>query len=359
MSEHCKDCNCETECGSTPLMDISEPAIKIRHTNYSKEIPHLDFRYDENYYPNDCDLPDPQENPVIPGSREKIQKVGIGPVELPIILKRRDGTLQEVYARASLYGSVDNPHSKGLNMSRFYMLMHEAIDEHVSVDALKSILMQMKEKQNCVSVSCKLKFNYRMLQDALRTRKELPDDAPDSEVFKVVKGKKLSYDKAQGHIFYDCELEGQLRGNEYRFYLTVKYRYSSTCPCSFTLAQDAMTKRGKAANGHSQRSTATIKVQFTPDDPVWIEDIVELARRQIPTEVVVVCKRRDEQAFAELNGSNLLFTEDASRLLYEGLDSLYESKKIQDFSIVTEHEESLHPFNAIAVMYKGVEGGLR
>jgi len=217
----------------------------------------------------------------------------------------------------------------------------------------------MKEKQKCVSAYCKLRFNYRMSQDALRTRKELPDDAPDSEVFKVVKGKKLSFEKAQGHIFYECELEGQMHDDAYKFFLTVKYRYSSTCPCSFTLAQDAMQKRGKAANGHSQRSVATIKIEFDPDDSIWIEDLVELARQQIPTEVVVVCKRRDEQSFAELNGSNLLFTEDASRLLYEGLDKWFDQGKISDFSVVTEHEESLHPFNAIAVMYKGIAGGLR
>ncbi len=336
-----------------------ETQPNTRYTDYSSEIPHLSFTYDDDYYPNDDDLPDPQVRPVIPGALEKIQKVGIGPVELPIIIERRDGGTQEVYARASLYGSLDDPKLKGLNMSRFYVIMHEAIEDAVSVDALKDILFQMREKQNCTSVFCKLRFNYRMTQDALRTRKELPPDTPDSEVFKVVKGKKLSYEKAQGHIFYACELEGQLIDGIYKFFLTVKYRYSSTCPCSFTLAQDAMTKRGKAANGHSQRSTATIKVEFDPNNPVWIEDIVEMARTQIPTEVVVVCKRRDEQAFAERNGSNLLFTEDASRLLYEGLNRMFINGRIKDFSVVTEHEESLHPFNAIAVMYKGIENGLR
>jgi GTP cyclohydrolase I len=332
---------------------------KIRFTDYSSELPDLDFKYDETYYPNDEDLPDPQLNPTLPGSHVALQKVGIGPVELPLFLKRRDGTVQEVYAKASLYGSLDFEHQKGLNLSRFYLLMHEAIADHVSIDALKEVLKNMREKQNCTSAYCKLRFNYRWYQNALRTREELPDDAPESEVFKTVGGVKLSHKKKQGHIFYACELEGQMHGNEYKFFLTVNYRYSSTCPCSFTLAQDARVKRGKAANGHSQRSTARITVQLDPNKPMWIEDVVELARTQIPTEVVVVCKRRDEMAFAELNGSNLLFTEDASRLLYQGLDQWYEENKILDFSIVTEHEESLHPFNAIAVVYKGIPGGLR
>ena len=74
--------------------------------------------------------------------------------------------------------------------------------------------------------------------------------------------------------------------------------YSSTCPCSFELSQDARERRGKAANGHSQRSIAKIKIQFNPDNIVWIEDVIELARTQVPTEVQVGVKRRDEQAFA-------------------------------------------------------------
>jgi len=169
----------------------------------------------------------------------------------------------------------------------------------------------------------------------------------------------LSHKKALGHIFYDCVLEAQQHGDEYAFFLTVHYVYSSTCPCSFELAQDATLKRGQAANGHSQRSIAKITVQFSPDNVVYIEDIIEMARKQVPTEVVIICKRRDEQAFAELNGSNLLFTEDASRLMYQGLDEMYNAGKISDFSVVTEHVESLHPWSATAVVSKGIVGGLR
>lgn len=84
-----------------------------------------------------------------------------------------------------------------------------------------------------------------------------------------------------------------------------------------------------------------------------------MARKQIPTEVVIICKRRDEQAFAELNGSNLLFTEDASRLLYQGLDQMFNEGTISDFSVVTEHIESLHPWSATAVVSKGIPHGLR
>lgn len=330
-----------------------------RHNDYSRHMPHLDFKYDGEYYPEDKDLPDPQINPYIP-YKVVLDKVGVSGVDLPVKLLRRDGTIQELHARTSLYGSLDNPNAKGLNLSRFPILMHEKIADHMTIEGLKSVLVALKEKQGSKNIYCKLAFKYPWTQEALRTRQELPDDAPDSEVFKVVEGVKLSHKKMVGYIFYDCVLEGRMIGDEFRFYLTVSYIYSSTCPCSFELSQDATRKRGVAANGHSQRSIAKITLEFNPDKSiVWIEDVVELCRKQVPTEVVVICKRRDEQAFAELNGSNLLFTEDSARLLYEGLDGWYNKGKILDFSIVTDHLESLHGWNATAVVHKGIEKGLR
>ncbi len=336
-----------------------DDAKEIQYLDNSAKMEDLDFKYDQNYYPEDSELPDPQRNPLIFGSKVMLQKVGIAPVDLPVKFVRRDGTTQELHSKVSLYGSLDNVEAKGLNLSRFYILMHDKVADRFSIEGLKDVLQDMSVKQGAKNSYCKMRFSYPWTQEALRTREELPADAPDSEVFKVVDGVKLSHKKKVGHIFYECELEAQLRDGEYKFYLTVDYMYSSTCPCSFELAHDARLRRKKAANGHSQRSIAKIKVQFNPDNVVWIEDVVELARKYVPTEVVVVCKRRDEQAFAELNGSNLLFTEDAARLLYQGLDEWYAAGKISDFSVVTEHIESLHPWSAIAVVYKGVEGGLR
>lgn len=332
---------------------------KIRFTDYSAHMPHLSFHYDEEYYPDDNDLPDPQIQPVLPGAHVRLDKVGVTGVDLPVKFTRRDGSIENLHAKVSLYGSLDNPNAKGLNLSRFPIVMHEAIANHMSIEGLINVLDVLQKKQNSTHVYCKMRFKYPWVQEALRTRVELPEDAPDSEVFKVVEGVKLGHKKMSGYIFYDCILEGQKHDKEYKFYLTVDYIYSSTCPCSFELSQDAILKRGKAANGHSQRSIGRVTVQFDPSNVVYIEDIVELCRQQIPTEVVVICKRRDEQAFAELNGSNLLFTEDASRLLYEGLDKWFNQGKILDFSIVTEHLESLHPWSATAVVTKGIPGGLK
>ena len=131
-----------------------ERESKVNGIDHSKKMPDLDFSYDETFYPNDDQLPDPQINPVLPGAKVRIQKVGIAPVDLPIKLMRRDGTVQELHAKASLYGSLDDPDAKGLNLSRFYIQMHNAVADELSIDGLKNILQVMRDKQNCKHAYC-------------------------------------------------------------------------------------------------------------------------------------------------------------------------------------------------------------
>lgn len=321
---------------------------KLPYNDYSGKMPDLNFCYDEEVIIDSNELPDPQIDPLIPGAAVPLRKVGIAPIDLPIRVPRRDGSTQTLQTQASLYASLDSPAAKGLNLSRFYLLMHDAIADHLTNDGIKAALKAAAEKQGASKAWCKLRFKYPWTQRSLRSGLE-------------------------GHIAYDCELEGvytrvtkphpwnepgrcrddwTVTEDDYKFYLTVKYVYSSTCPCSFELAYDARTKRKAAANAHSQRSVATIKIQYDPDNMIWIEDVVEMARQEIPTEVQVVVKRVDEQAFAELNGSNLLFSEDACRILYARLDQWYAEGKIKDYSIAVEHIESLHPWSAIAITSK-------
>ena len=234
--------------------------------------------------------------------------------------------------------------------------MHETIKDHMTIDGIKQTLEEMAFKQGSRRAYCKLRFRYPWVQKALRTRMPLnafEENNPD--LHQVLRdGTKISTKKMEGHIAYNVTIEGRyVKGadNPFKFYLTTEYTYSSTCPCSFELARSATEKRDAAANAHSQRSIMTTTVQFNPSNIVWIEDLIELHRHYLPTEVQIIVKRRDEQAFAELNGSNLLFSEDAVRLMYGGLKGWIDEDKIQDFTISTSHEESLHPWNAIAVTW--------
>lgn len=351
MSAHCDNPGC----------DHQSPTGEYNYTDYNEKMDDLIFNYDKDFYPNDEDLPDPQILPIIPGAKVPLQKVGIAPVDLPIKVLRRDGDEQVLQAQASLYCSLDDPNAKGLNLSRLYLLMHDTIKDHWSIDGMSAVLAEMATKQGSDNAYCKLRFKYPWTQKALRSRMPISGDEYDKGLYETLpSGKKIGLKKMEGHIAYNVEIEGQYhRGaeNETTFFLTVDYVYSSTCPCSFELAHNAKEKRAAAANAHSQRSIMRTTVEFKPENMVWIEDLIELHRKNIPTEVQVVVKRRDEQAFAELNGANLLFSEDAVRLMYAGLDEWYDEGKIFDFTISTSHEESLHPWNAIAVVWKHKDVG--
>jgi len=338
-----------------PKHNHQAPTGEYNHTDYAEKMDDLIFRYDKDFYPLDKDLPDPQVEPVIPGKKVALQKVGIAPVDLPIKVLRRDGTEQILQAKASLYCSLDDPEAKGLNLSRLYLLMHDTIKDHLTIDGIKKTLEEMAYKQGAENAYCKLRFTYPWMQKALRTRKSIEDASPARGYETLSDGTKISLEKMEGHIAYECVLEGRYHAdqeNKFQFFLTTNYVYSSTCPCSFELAHNAKEHRDAAANAHSQRSIMTTTVEFNANNIVWIEDVIELHRQHIPTEVQVVVKRRDEQAFAELNGSNLLFSEDAVRLVYGALDEWYDQGKIYDFTISTSHAESLHPWNAIAIVWK-------
>ena len=129
----------------------------------------------------------------------------------------------------------------------------------------------------------------------------------------------------------------------------IDYVYSSTCPCSLELSEHARATRGQLATPHSQRSVARISVELTGEG-MWFEDLIEMARAGVPTETQVMVKREDEQAFAELNGSNPIFVEDAVRLLCEALET---DPRSGDFRVIASHQESLHSHDAVSILTSG------
>ena len=66
--------------------------------------------------------------------------------------------------------------------------------------------------------------------------------------------------------------------------------------------------------------------------------------RALATPVQTAVKRADEQAFAALNGANLMFVEDAARRLGAALSAA----GAQHAAVHVRHIESLHPHDAVA-----------
>lgn len=271
-----------------------------------------------------------------------IPKVGINRFRVPLNFIHRNGEIMNHDCHASMYVNL-KPGKTGINMSR-----------------LCSILQDQGGKQ-----SVDLSFLRNIID---RYRDELRDENSEDPMEKAfiklsfnypVKQKSLKSDN-WGWQYYRCELEA----TEEKTFIKVSYEYSSTCPCSLSMAKqyEMEYQAGKTNEGtgvgaaHAQRSQANVKVQIDSAKDFHIEDLIDLLRLALPTETQSLVKRLDEQAFAILNGSNPMFVEHASKRLYKVLNA---QPEILDWVANIEHFESLHSHNAAAVIYKGIEKGLR
>ena len=95
---------------------------------------------------------------------------------------------------------------------------------------------------------------------------------------------------------------------------------------------------------------ARISVELRGPQALWFEDLIEMARKAVPTETQVMVKREDEQAFAELNAANPIFVEDAARCFAK---ELLDDARIGDFRIMASHQESLHSHDAVSILTEG------
>lgn len=273
-------------------------------------------------------LPDMQNWPssTIQGSDVYIPKVWIHNFRLPLKFLKKEGGHIELETSVTWTVSLD-AHKKWINMSRIMRRFYEYKEQNFSINIIEDILNDYKEKVESDDAHINLKFSYPMIKKSLRSDNE-------------------------GYQYYDISMECLRRWDELRKYIHFDFVYSSACPCSYELWEHARKNRNKAVVPHSQRSVARISIRF--EDMIWFEDLRDMCLNALQTETQVVVKREDEQAFAELNGSNLKFVEDAVRLLRRELEK---NDKILDYRVVCSHQESLHSHDAIAVIIKNVEGG--
>lgn len=285
-----------------------------------------EFLIDDNYISTMHDLQNgPSSN--IQGSHTKIHQVGIHNFKLPINYMKKDGGY--ITLETSVTGTVSlEAEKKGINMSRIIRTFYEYKDKSFSIQLLEDLLQSYRSKLGSFDARIILNFSFPIIQQSLRSGLE-------------------------GYQYYNVSLEAHhLEDDTIKKYLHFDFVYSSACPCSFELAMQALEERNKAVVSHSQRSKARVSIEF--EDMLWIEDVRDIIADALQTETQVMVKREDEQAFAELNGANLKFVEDAARLIHSGLINI---SNVKDFKIICSHLESLHSHDAISVLVKGVEGG--
>ena len=283
-----------------------------------------DFTVDSAYK---AGLPDLQNGPesLIRGARAEIQHVGISNFRLPVRVHTRDNG--DLTLETSVTGTVSlEAEKKGINMSRIMRTFYGLAEETFSFDVIERALDCYKSDLESFDARIQMRFSFPMKVDSLRSG-------------------------LAGYQYYDIALEVVERGGQRTKIIHLDYVYSSTCPCSLELSEHARRSRGQLATPHSQRSVARLSVVVEPGTScLWFEDLIDMARRAVPTETQVMVKREDEQAFAELNAANPIFVEDAARLFCEQLRA---DPRVGDFRIVASHQESLHSHDAVSVLTDG------
>lgn len=287
----------------------------------------------------------------------KLDWVGMSAIHQPVLI-RDGGEEQRVQATVQVYVDLDDPHAKGIHMSRLYLLLDEhARTRPLSVPGLKMLLTALHNSHNDLSTRAfvEFTFDYELRQSAL-----LSEHA--------------------GWASYPVTLKGTLIDGEVHIELGMQVTYSSTCPCSAALARQLIqqafadrfaesqgdfsyedvrawlgTEQGIVATPHSQRSYAQVKTRLADDArELPIRALIERLESSLGTPVQTAVKREDEQEFARLNGQNLMFCEDAARKLQKALNA---DARVADFWVRIEHHESLHAHNAVAIVTKGLEDG--
>jgi len=286
----------------------------------------------------------------------KLDWVGMSDIHQPILV-REGSDAHKAQAQVQVYVDLNDPHAKGIHMSRLYLLLDEhARTRPLSVSGLKLLLGSLHSSHLDLSdrAFIQFDFNYELRQTALISNNS-------------------------GWASYPVTIKGTLDRGEMHLEIGVEILYSSTCPCSAALARQLIQKAfaekfasgeelsfedvdqflgaedGIVATPHSQRSIAKVLARLNPDaDELPIRALIECLEDAIGTPVQSAVKREDEQEFALRNGQNLMFCEDAGRKLQTALS---DDSRYADFWVRIEHHESLHAHNAVSITTKGVDGG--
>ncbi|MGU3780802.1 GTP cyclohydrolase FolE2 [Burkholderia metallica] len=290
-------------------------------------------------------LPDISLTDVAPG-RRPLDWVGMQGIDLPVAVAE-PGCRRDVHARADVQVDLPAPDVKGIHMSRLYRLLDGLGDgTALSPAGLRRVLHAMVDShRDCDTRSARLRLHF----DLLARRAALVTDG------------------LAGWKAYPVRIDATLTGARFELRAQVTAVYSSTCPCSAALSRHwveqaflaafgrddrvepaavaAWLKRyATAATPHSQRSEAVVSVALPADGAtLGLIDLIDRIEHALGTPVQTAVKRADEQAFAVLNGENLMFVEDAARRVQAALDGYHANPRVH-----VRHLESLHPHDAVA-----------
>ncbi len=255
-----------------------------------------------------------------------IREVGVANVEVPFVLNSKYGGHKSMVANVSMRTNLAAD-TKGISMSRLIRTLKGYLDLPLNKKLIREILVDLMKNVESTESYMRFDFSYPIVRKSVLSDNSFP-------------------------IYHKCRFEGQMRGENFRFFQGAIIQYASYCPCSAELSNH-LNENGRKGFPHAQRSFAEILIESAPDSYIWLEDIIESVERSIKTIPYPIIKREDEQAIAEIAAENPIFVEDAIRQISNELEQM----SVEDWIVKCVHEESIHTSEAIAVNWKGIEGG--
>jgi GTP cyclohydrolase I len=283
--------------------------------------------------------------------------VGMADIQVPVHFDAGDGQVHRASAKVGAFVNLKRADKRGIHMSRLYLQVEQVLSaQPLTVDTLQGLL-----------------------RGFLESHKDLSDRACLSIKFEQLVRRAALRSDNSGWRSYPVTIEASLTGEAFLLELGTEVVYSSTCPASAALSrqliQDQFSKdfdaakpidaaavlawlgseQGIVATPHAQRSVACLRIRpKAAGAGLHLIDLIDRVEHALGTPVQTAVKREDEQAFALANGGNLMFCEDAARRIQKALDA---DDRLNDFHVRVEHQESLHPHDAVAYASKGVDGG--
>lgn len=239
-----------------------------------------------------------------------IEKVGVKNVLQPINIKRVDGSFCNTIGNFNMYVSL-NKNLRGINMSRFLVLLSEYSGEKLDVYSLKNILEDIKRVMQSEDSYIDIKAQF--FKEVTSPISNLP-----------------------GFMNYQVKFIASLINAEYKNIVEVEVPINTLCPCSKEISD---------YSAHNQRCFVTVK--FEAKEKIWIEEIIDMIEKTASCKLYPVLKRIDEKYVTENAYNNPKFVEDIVR---DGAKILNEDERILYFKISSKSEESIHRHDAFAVI---------
>jgi GTP cyclohydrolase IB len=239
-----------------------------------------------------------------------LDEAGVTGLRYPVTVTDRDGAKQESIGEATMAVAVP-AETKGTHMSRFVEILHDHATD-VSATTMPVILDAVCQRLAAPQARLQIRVTY------FRER-----FAPVSQ--------------ARSLMGYDAAWSATTHGTSARLDLEVRVPVTSVCPCSKAISD---------YGAHNQRGHITMRVrQADSTEPLWIEDLIDIAENSASAPVYPLLKRPDERYVTMQAYDNPVFVEDMARNVAQ---QLRDDPRVAAFNVHAANEESIHDHAAFA-----------